>query len=44
MSSLPKLSIIVCTYNRDQYIGKTLDHLLRQDLPQLEYEVIIVDN
>ncbi|MEM6843817.1 MAG: glycosyltransferase [Bacteroidota bacterium] len=44
MSDLPELSIIVCTYNRDQYIDKTLNYLFQQDLDPSEYEVIIVDN
>ena len=44
MNSSPKLSIIVCTYNRAKYIGKTLEHLYRQSLVKNNYEVVIVDN
>ena len=44
MSNSPKLSIVVCTYNRAVYIGKTLNHLLKQTADQSDYEVIIVNN
>ncbi len=39
-----KLSVIVCTYNRDEYILETLRHLKQQTCPPEKYEVIIVDN
>lgn len=42
--SIPKLSIIVCTYNREQYIGKNLNSFVTQTLPFSEFEVIIVNN
>lgn len=44
MSKSPQLSIIVCTYNRDNYIKTTLEHLLKQDLNFSDYEVVIVNN
>ncbi|MCR9253055.1 MAG: glycosyltransferase [bacterium] len=40
----PQLSIVVCTYNRDQYIQKTLEHLRDQTIKKSKYEVIIVNN
>ena len=40
----PALSIIVCTYNREKYIGKCLQHLLNQTAEKGLYEVIIVNN
>ncbi len=44
MNGSLQLSIVVCTYNRDKYIGKTLEHLYQQTLAKTDYEVIIVDN
>jgi len=38
------ISAIVCTYNREQYIGKCIDHLCKQSLHPSKYEIIIVDN
>ena len=39
-----KLSIIIPYFNADKWIGRMLDSLLKQDLPQDEYEIIIVDD
>lgn len=41
---MPKLSIIVCTYNRAEYIGKTLELLGNQSIDKSLYEVLIIDN
>ncbi|MFQ3214261.1 MAG: glycosyltransferase involved in cell wall biosynthesis [Marivirga sp.] len=38
------VSVIVCTYNRAQYIGKCLEHLAIQKASVKEYEIIVVDN
>jgi glycosyltransferase involved in cell wall biosynthesis len=38
----PRISAIVCTHNREQYLGAAIDSLLQQDFP--DYEVIVVDN
>jgi glycosyltransferase involved in cell wall biosynthesis len=38
------ISVIVCTYNRERYIGKCLKHLHNQRADKKLYEVIIVDN
>ena len=38
------LSVIVCTYNREKYIGPLLESIAANDLPQSEYEIILVDN
>ena len=38
------LSVIIPYYNADTWIGKALDSLLDQDLPQSEYEIIVVDD
>jgi glycosyltransferase involved in cell wall biosynthesis len=39
----PQISAIICTHNRDGYLGAAIDSLLEQDF-QGEYEVIVVDN
>ena len=38
------LSIIVCTYNREVYIGNTLAHLTTQTGDSSHWEAIVVDN
>jgi glycosyltransferase involved in cell wall biosynthesis len=40
--SYPRISAIICTHNRDDYLGAAIDSLLVQDFP--DYEVIVVDN
>jgi glycosyltransferase involved in cell wall biosynthesis len=39
---VPDISAIICTYNREEYLGEAIDSLLQQDFGN--YEVIIVDN
>ncbi len=39
-----RISVIICTYNRSSYLGKTIDSLLDQTLTDAFYEIIIVDN
>ncbi len=41
MTHLP-ISAIICTHNREYYLGAAIDSLLEQDYP--DYEVIVVDN
>ncbi|MBO1345906.1 MAG: glycosyltransferase family 2 protein [Hormoscilla sp. GUM202] len=38
----PKMSAIICTHNRDNYLGAAIDSLLAQDFP--DFEVLVVDN
>lgn len=38
------ISVIICTYNRDSYIYKTLEFVAKNDLSTEEYEIILVDN
>ncbi len=40
--SPPIISAIICTHNRDQYLGAAIDSLLIQDFP--DFEVVVVDN
>ncbi len=39
-----ELSLIICTYNREEYLQKTLDCIASQTLDRSKFEVIIVDN
>jgi GT2 family glycosyltransferase len=39
---LPKVSVVVCTYNGSRTISETLTHLRRVDYP--DFEVIVVDD
>ncbi|MEM9151136.1 MAG: glycosyltransferase family 2 protein, partial [Cyanobacteria bacterium P01_F01_bin.3] len=38
----PRISAIICTHNREQYLGAAIDSLLEQTLDN--YEIIVVDN
>ncbi len=38
----PLVSAIICTHNREQYLGAAIDSLLQQDFP--DFEVLVVDN
>ena len=41
---LPRLSVILCTYNRRNLVLSALASLRRQTLPYQQFEVIVVDN
>ncbi len=38
------LTVIICTYNRDKYIGQLLESIAKNSLPKSEYEILLVDN
>ncbi len=40
--SIPSIAAIICTYNRDRYLGDAIDSLLAQDCDS--YEILVVDN
>lgn len=40
--SVPPITAIICTYNRDRYLGAAIDSLLQQDYA--DYGVLVVDN
>jgi glycosyltransferase involved in cell wall biosynthesis len=42
--SQPTLSIIVCTYNREDYLVKCLQHLSRQSAKKDLYQVLVINN
>ena len=39
---MPEIAAIICTHNRDRYLGAAIDSLLNQDCS--DYEIIVVDN
>ncbi|MCR9172819.1 MAG: glycosyltransferase [bacterium] len=39
-----KVSIVICTYNRDKFIGEALDSLANQTLNAENFEILIVNN
>jgi glycosyltransferase involved in cell wall biosynthesis len=39
---VPKISAIICTHNRDRYLGLAIDSLLAQDLDN--FEILVIDN
>jgi len=40
----PYISVIICTYNRDKFIGKSLECIYEQSLDKSFYETIVIDN
>ena len=38
------ISIIICTYNREKYIGPLLESIAKNDYSKSEYEILLVDN
>lgn len=39
-----KLSVIICTYNREKYIYNALKSIAEQEFPFSDYEIILVNN
>lgn len=42
--SNPRVSIVICTYRREESLAETLDSLGEQTAPRSSFEVIVVDN
>jgi glycosyltransferase involved in cell wall biosynthesis len=40
----PKISVIICSYNRQDYIIQAIDSLYNQSASRSDFEVIVVDN
>ena len=38
------LSVLICTYNREKYIGPLLESIAANDLEKEQYEIVLVDN
>ncbi len=43
-SSVFDISVVICTYNRDKFIGRALKCLILQTLSKDQFEIIIIDN
>ncbi len=41
---VPKLTVVVCTYNREKYIGECMSHLTKQTVDKGLYEILIINN
>ena len=41
---MPRISIVIATYNRADQLLETLESVIQQDLPASEWECIVVDN
>ncbi len=39
-----KVSVIICTYNRDRHIGRALESLISQKASPQDFEIIVIDN
>lgn len=39
-----KLSVIICTYNRELYLGSALESIKNQSFDKNEYEIILINN
>ncbi|GBU07798.1 glycosyl transferase family 2 [Bacteroidales bacterium] len=44
MNHLPLFSVLVCTYNRGQYLYSCLDSIALQDFDYHNFEILIIDN
>lgn len=40
----PKISVVVCSYNRGEKIRNCLDALINQSLPENQYEIVVVND
>ena len=40
----PDISVIICTYNREQYLVEAMQSLVEQDFDKARFEVIVVNN
>ena len=38
------ITLIICTYNREKYIGPLLESIAKNDYPTTDYEIVLVDN
>ncbi|ALS20722.1 MULTISPECIES: glycosyltransferase [Paenibacillus] len=39
-----KVTVAICTFNRAEYLEKTINSVLVQSYPDTEYEILIIDN
>lgn len=38
------ISLIICTYNRDQFIYQTLEHIAKNNYDSAQYEIVLINN
>lgn len=39
-----KISVIICTYNREKYLPQLFESIANQDFPKEDYEIVFVNN
>lgn len=44
MKAVPEISIVICTYNRCRYLPQALESIAGQAVPNVLFELIVVDN
>ena len=44
MQSEPRITLVICTYNRSAYLKDTLQDLAAQDAPADLFEILVVNN
>ena len=44
MSTTPKITIIICTYNRSDLLSETLPSIFNQNVRESKYDVLVVNN
>ena len=42
--SIPKISVVICSYNRAAYIINAIESLNNQTISKMDFEVFVVDN
>ena len=44
MSTTPKITVIICTYNRGDLLSETLPSVFNQNVSESKYDVIVINN
>lgn len=44
MTASPIVSVVICTHNRSGYVGRAIESVTTQDVPDDDYELLVVDN
>ncbi|MGL4498086.1 MAG: glycosyltransferase, partial [Planktothrix sp.] len=39
---MPEISVVICTHNRDSYLGSALDSILNQEFD--DFDIVVIDN
>lgn len=43
-NTAPRISVLICTYNRAEYVKKTLESFCNQTIPLSHFEIIVIDD